>query len=379
MNFSHLSAASLTLCAALLSGCAPDDGSDALERGKAAYGVRDLRQAVRCFEEAQALRPVDVDAMLWLARTRMELGELAAAEEMVAKAAMSAGGDPDVLLLGGQIAWHLKQYEQAEKAFAAVADNEALDDAVRAQGFAGEGVVEMTLNNFHLARVAFLKALRLDRRNASAWYHLALLYRDGLGYAEIALDQFEVYVRLEQAADPRVQKVQRAIIPALKEDIARRIAGRPGVSKRDSAACATLIGKAEAAWKRKEYRQARQFYQEAAATDVLSYPAAEGLARAWLKTDPSKAGQRKALESYRNACILRPSAASTFIATGSLAAKLGVHAQAVEAYSRAVAANPGSLDAIDGLIRALRKAGGRAKVAEAYQEYRTLVASKRKR
>ena len=44
--------------------------------------------------------------------------------------------------------------------------------------------------------------------------------------------------------------------------------------------------------------------------------------------------------------------------------------QAVEIYSRAVAANPASLDAIDGLIRALRKTGGKAKVAEAYQRYR---------
>ena len=68
--------------------------------------------------------------------------------------------------------------------------------------------------------------------------------------------------------------------------------------------------------------------------------------------------------------MLRPSAVSTFLAAGSLAAKLGLSLQAIEIYSRAVAANPTSLDAIDGLIRALRKSGGKAKVADAYQSYR---------
>ena len=68
--------------------------------------------------------------------------------------------------------------------------------------------------------------------------------------------------------------------------------------------------------------------------------------------------------------MLRPSAVSTFLTTGSLAMKLGYSSQAVEIYSRAVAANPASLEAIDGLIRALRKSGGKDKVAEAYQRYR---------
>jgi len=380
MNFSPLSAASVVTVAALvLAGCGPKDGLRELEQGRAAYEVHDLKKAERLLTKSCTFRPGDADPFLLLAQVKLALGELTAADELVKKAAAVAGDDCDVKLLGAQVAWHLKDYARASKDFAAVAENAKLDAAIRAQGFAGRGIVEMTCNNVHLARVAFLMALRLDRRNASAWYHLALLYRDGFGYSEIALDHLEVFVRLEAEASPRVQKVQRVLIPALKETVARSLAARPGASKRDSSACSTLISKAEAAWKKGDFKNARQFYQQASDADALSYPAAEGLARAWLKTDASKAGQTRALESYRKACVLRSSAISTFLAAGSLAAKLGFNAQAVEIYSRAVAASPASLEALDGLIRALRKAGGQAKAADAYQGYRTVVSAKKRK
>ena len=104
-----------------------------------------------------------------------------------------------------------------------------------------------------------------------------------------------------------------------------------------------------------------------------------GLAKAWLKTDATKAGQAKALESYRHACTLRPGAISTFLEAGVLAYKIGMYAQAVEIYSRAVAADPASFDALDGLIRALRRVGGRTKDAQAYQLYRESITASRKK
>jgi len=379
MNFSPLFAASALLSVFTLAGCGPQDGLRELEQGKAAYEVRDLKKAEKLLEKSRGCRPDDADVLLLLARVKLDLGELTAADGLVTKAAALAGGDSDVILLGAQIAWHLKDYEKAAAAFSSVAEKLSLEAETRAQGYAGLGIVEMTRNNVHLARVAFLKAIRLDRRNASAWYHLALLYRDGFGYPEIALDHMEIFVRLEASADPRVQKVQRVLIPALKESVARTLADRPGASKRDSSACSSLLTKAEAAWKKGDFKMARQFYQDAAAADVLSYPAAEGLAKAWLKTDTTKAGQTKALEGYQRACVLRPSAISTFLTTGSLAARLGFHALSVEVYSRAVAANPVSLEALDGLVRALRKVGGQAKAAQAYQEYRTQVAAKKRK
>ena len=378
MSFSQSSAlrcASAVLAAAIL-GCGPRDGSKEFREGKEAYELRDLKRAEKSLGRSVVLAPQDADRLLYLARTELELGELAKAQEAIGRAAENSDGDADVALLKSQIAWHAKDYAAASSGFADIANDAKLEASVRAQGWAGLGVVEMTCDNHHLARVAFLRAIRLDRRNAAAWYHLGLLYRDGFRYLEAALEQFEIFVRLEQEASPRVQKVQRTIIPGLKEEIARAATERPGAAKRNSSVCATLIAEAEAAQKKGNAKAAREAYQKALAADPLSYPAALGLAKVWEKTDASKAGQQKAFENYRIACMLRPSAVSTFLTAGSMAAKLGLTLQAVEIYSRAVAANPASLEAIDGLIRALRKSGGKAKVAEAYQRYRDSLARK---
>ena len=361
MSFSQSSAlkcVSAVFAAAIL-GCGPGDGVREFEQGKTAYELRDLKKAETLFARSAVLAPQDADRILYLARTELELGELAEAQLQVAKAAAIAGDDADVRLLKAQIDWHAKSYEDAAKGFSAIAEDIRLEASVRAQGWAGLGVVEMTCDNRHLARVAFLRAIRLDRKNAAAWYHLGLLYRDGFGYLESALEQFEIFVRLEEKSSPRVQKVQRTVIPALKESISREAAERPGVARRNSASCAASISAAEAAVKKGNFKVAREAYQKALAADPLSYPAALGLAKAWEKTDATKDGQTKAFENYKIACALRPSAVTTFLTAGALAAKLGLNLQTVEIYSRAVAANPNSPDAIDGLIRALRKVGGK--------------------
>ena len=363
--------------AAIILGCGPKDGVREFEQGVEAFDKGDLARAEKLLTRSMGLAPGNVDRLVLLARVKLALGELMAAGELIGRAAELRPSDSDVILLGAQIAWHAKDYRKAATDFTALANDGRLEAKVRAEGFAGLGVVEMTCNNVHLARIAFLRALRLDRRNASAWYHLGLLYRDGFGYLEAALEHLEIFVRLEPEANLRVQKVQRTVIPALKEQMAQIAASRPGVSRRNSAASATAIAKAEAAWKKGAYIAARQAYQAAFAADPLSYPAALGLARAQAKTDATKAGQTKAFESYKAACIIRPSAISTFLTTGALAAKLGLSSQAAEIYSRALAASPTSFDAIDGLIRALRKVN-KTKVAQAYQGYRDSIAVKRK-
>ena len=379
MNFSHSSVlkfSSAVLFAALV-GCGPKDGVREFEQAKAAYEVRDLAKAAKLFEASLKLAPEDADRLLWLARVKMDLGELAAAKDLVARAALNSDGDADIGMFEAQVAWHAKDYKSAANGFAVLANDAKLPPEVRAQAWSGLGVVEMTCDNHHLARIAFLRAIRLDRRNAAAWYHLGLIYQE-FGYLEAALEQFEIFVRLEEMASPRVQKVQRAVIPDLKGRIARGATEIPGASKRNSAACATALAKAEAEWKKGSFKTARKAYQDALAADVLSAPAALGLARAWEKTDTGKEGQQKAFESYRRACELSPSSVKTFLTAGALATKLGNNAQAVEIYSRAVAASPASLDALDGLIRALRKVGNKEKIAQAYQLYRDSVSARRK-
>ena len=362
----------------VLAGCSPSDGSKELDLGREAYGLGDLKKADKLLSKSVELCPDGVDAVLLLARVKSDLGEVAAATNLAARAAALAGGDADVRLVGAQAAWRAKDVGRAAKLFASVAEDSALAPAIRAQGWTGVGIAEMSKDQHHLARIAFLRAIRMDRRNAAAWYHLGLVYRDAFGYYETALEQFEIFVRLEASAGPRVQRVQRSVIPALKDTIARETSSRAGVSKRDSSASAAALAKAEAAMKKGTAKAALDFYQTALSSDPLSYPAALGLAKAWLKVDSSKTGMAKSLAAYKTACSLRPGAISTFLAAGDLASRLGYHAQAVEIFSRAVAASPSSLQALDGLIRALQRAGGQNSVARAYQRYRDSIPVNRK-
>ena len=78
MSFSQSSAlkcASAVFAAAIL-GCGPSDGVKEFSEGKEAYDLRDLRKAERLFTESLALAPQDMDRLLYLARTELELGEL---------------------------------------------------------------------------------------------------------------------------------------------------------------------------------------------------------------------------------------------------------------------------------------------------------------
>lgn len=375
MKVDKIFAAALGVAVFSFVGCRPSDGLEDLAAGQAAYEARDLRKAERAFEKSAAVVSTNVETLVSLVRVKLDLGKLSEARAWHDRAVTLAGRDSDVRMLGAQLAWHAKDYAAAAKAFAALGADGSLDAETRAEAYNGLGVVEMACNNRDRARIAFLTACRLNRRSAAARYHLGLLYRDVYGYPEAALDQFNFYVRLDTQSSERVRKVLSVVIPALRETLARATAARPGVSRRNAAAGEAALAKAQAALKKGNYKTAKQNYQEALRADPLSYSAALGLADACLKTDASKNGKAQALEAYRQACMLRPSAVSTYLTAGNLALSIGRNASAVETFSRALAANPDSVEAIDGLIRALRATGSKdnAAVARDYAAYRETV------
>lgn len=364
------------------AGCAePEDGTADYAAGEAAFAAGDHAKAAAAFARSLEFAPSNVNALVCYSQSELALGEIANARRAIATASAIAPGDADVLEIAAQASFHAKDYATARAAYRKLATGE-YEKGVNARGWAGLGVVEMAAavgSDADVARAKartdFLRAIRLDGRNPEARYHLGLLYRDSFGYEKSALDQFDIYVRLEATADARVQRVQRKVIPDLRETIARINAQRPGVNRRDENASAQAFKKAEDAWKKGQFKTAKLRYADAVAADVTSFPAVTGLARAWEKTDSSAAGLREALKSWKTACQLRPSSKDTLIHTGEIATKLGDSMSAVEAYSRAVAAAPNDLGAIDGLIRALRKAG-RPKSAEVYQLYRDDIAAK---
>ncbi len=378
---SALSRAAVAAALAALAGCGAGDGSAEYAAGLKAFELRDFKSAESDFLKCAALAPANVDAQLMLVRTELAVGNVAAAREAAARAEELAGGESDVAELVAQAAFHAQDYAKAKEVYSRLADDAKLPAQVRSRAWSGLGVVEMAGmsaasidESRDRALAAFLRAVKLDGRNAAARYHLGRLYRDAFGYNEIAIDQFSLYTHMAPASDQRVQTVCRKTIPALRDYVRRTAEQRKGADRRNSSASAAALKKAEEAWKKGAFKTAKLRYAEAYAADVLSHPAALGLARAWERTDQSKAGQAEALKYYREACALRPSDKATLMTAGALATRIGSLASAVEAYSRAVAAAPNDLSAIDALIRALGRAGKR-KSAAVYQRYRDFLAS----
>ena len=367
----------LTLAAVL--GCGPSDGKKELDEGLAALAAHDSVKAVKALEKSLAARGDNIDALVAMAQAKLALGELPAAGEAVAAAAALEPEATDVVHLQAQLAYYAKDYAAASAAYGKLAGDKGLSPDLRAEGWTGLGIIAFTQNDPDVAHAAFLTALRFERRCASAYYHLGLLYRNSFGLSDAALEQFEKFAYLGDAGDVLVRKVQRVVLPEIKDSITHAAKSRLGASRRDVAACSALLAKAEAALRKggaKAAKNAVDLYQQALRADALSYPAALGLAKTWPKADSGKTGQTRALECYKLACAIKPSAVQTLLAAGQLAAQLGLHVQAADIYLHAVAADGTNISAIDGLIRALQRTGKR-KAAKAYQDYRDLLSQKK--
>lgn len=367
---------------ALVAGCGPSDGKDEYAEAQKALESKNYEKAEELFSKSAELAPDNVDALLSLALSRIGRGMIKEAGEAAEKAAAIAPDDIDVRELRAQVAWYSRELDKARELYLPLATDEALPNEVRSQAFAALGVIDMAKCGTDMqhdwlrdrARTEFLRAIAVDRFNATARYQLALLYRDSYGYNEAALENFRAYLQLTKEADPRMQRVQRAEMPNLTRMINEANAARPGAAGRDTAVCSQELKKAEAEWKKAAYTKARQFYSNANKADPLSYEAALGLAQSWEKF---KNGKENALRYYQEACKNRTSAAKTLIKTGDLAMELKKYAIATEAYSRAVAANARDITSIDGLIRALRRSN-RSKAADVYQQYRDSIPVKKK-
>lgn len=364
-----------------LTGCG-DDVARTKAKASTAFASGNFTAAIKLYTEVLEKDNEDLEALVMRTRSAIGIGDIALATKTIEMAERIAREEPNVAYLSAQVAFHAEDYKKAISQFGFIAENTSFTPQMRSLGWTGLGIVNMAMIvgaepnvKRDSARVEFLKALRLDRRNASARYHLGLLYRDAFGYEEAAQEQFEAYVYLETSANPkevsaRTKKVHRDLIPDLRDMINRRMASRLNTAVRDSNKAAALLKKGDEAWKKRNYKTARLRYEEAIAADPLSYPVAMALARSWAATDSSRNGMGKAYGYYRRACELRPGSLAAFLAAGELAEKLGNWASAVELYSRALATNPYDNAVLKGLVKALTKSG-LGKSADVYRKYQS--------
>lgn len=371
------------IAAALLgAGCGGADPAKEAALGDASFAAGDWKKAAARYEKSLEKRPAHADTLVMLAQARFNLGELDAARAAVAAIPADFAADADVRLVGAKIDFFSKNHAAAREKFLAVAEDASLDAITRAEGWAGAGAVDCFLDGMAngsdaelraQARTELLRALRLDRRNAAAHYHLGVLYRDSYGYPEAAKEQFDYFTRLAQIADRRVQDTMHKTIPALKNAIAAKAAARPGAASRNAVACTAALAKADALFRKNDFDGAGDLYAQALAKDPLSYPSAIGLARSRERSARTRSAMKKALDAYITVCEIDPGSTQAILAGAALAMRLERWATAAALYSRAIAASPSSTKALDGVATALAKAG-RAKTAAVYRKYREFVA-----
>ena len=347
----------------------PDDGAADVARGRAALEAQDVRGAIKAFEAAARACATNFEARVQLALAHLRQGELAEADGAVQEACRLRPDSAEARLVDGQVAYLRKDEARARAAFSAVASATALPPALRSEAFVGLGVVALAQNAADAARVAFLRAMRLDRRNAAAWYHLGVLSRDTYRFTEAALEQFEMAARVSDPRAARTKKLVHEIIPALRAALRAAAAAKPGAAARDPAAAAKLFAEGEQLQKKKMIRAAIKKFAAAFEADPLSETAAVRYASLVALNDKTAAGVDKALAAYRAASDQRPARQSTYLAAARLAYANRRWITAVQIMDRAVAHDPESRPALDLLIASLLKAG-KAKQAEAWKAYR---------
>ena len=357
----------VALALAALAGCTPeDDGSADFAKGEAAYAVRDLRAAAAGYGAAADKNATNFTARIRLALVNIDLGELPAAKAAVDSALAVDPGSAEARLVDGQIAYLERDYARAKKDFEEVVSAKQLPGELRSQALAARAVMEIAANLFDQARLTLWRAVRLDRRNAAAWYHLGHLSRDTYRFEDAALEQFEMSGRL-MSEPARAKAIARDTIPALRESIRAKFATKPGAAKRDPGAAAKLVSEAEVLAK-KDPKKAAAKFAEAYAKDPLSYSAAWNHAKALAGTAKSDADVTKALIAFQDAIDQRPNSQDTYRTAAREALKHGKVMRAEKFLSQALAHDPENKVTLDLYVQTLKRLGKtvEARLYEAY-------------
>ncbi len=362
----------LVCVAAMFAGCdsTPDDGSADLAKGKAAFAARDLKSAVEHLTASIQLCSTNLEAYVTLAQVNLALGDVAAAERAIAEAKALDPDSAETILADAEVGWMAKDFERAKAGYSAVANAKQLPAELRSQAYSSRAVVELAENEFDQARLSLWCAMRLNRRNGAAWYHLGVLSRDTWKFDDAAYQQFQVAARYLDPSGERVRDVLRNVIPALRDSVSRAAAAKPGVTSRNPGAAAQLITEGEALVAKKQTTKALQKFAAAYEADRLSYPAAWNYAKLLAQIQPDKTarGVDKTLAVYESALDAKPISQEATLAAARYATYNKRWATAVKILNRGLAYDPESKKMVDLFVRALEKTGD-AKTAALYRSW----------
>ena len=370
---------------AFAAGCTEevDDGARELEKGRAALAAHDLTAAAQAFSECAQKNATNFEARISLALIGLELGKPQMADVAASEAVAIDPSSAEARLAEGQTAYLVKDYARSKAAFSVVAEARELPAQMRSQALSSRAVAELAANETDAARISLMRALRLDFRNAAAWYHMGVLSRNTYHFYSAAKDQFDMACRLDPNS-ARTRETVRSIIPALLEARARATADKPGAAKRDPGLAAKLIAEGVAAQKKKEIRTAAARFEKAFAADPLSWEAAWHYAQTLQAAEAAKkpndktklsvaAVVDKTIDAYRAALDAKPASRDTCMAAARFALQNRRPPAACDFLSHALAHFPDSKPVLELYIEALEKLGTadgtrRAKMYRAYRQ-----------
>ena len=275
------------LAAVIFAGCTGDvvdDGMRDLEKGRAALAAHDLKEASEAFAECARKNATNFEARISLALACIELGSPRQADQAAKEAVALDPSSAEARLVEGESAYLVKDYARAKAAFNAVATTRDLPNALRSQALASRAVVELASEGADVARLSLFRAIRMDFKNAAAWYHLGVLSRGTFHFQAAAKDQFEMACRLDPNS-ARTRETLRTILPSIRDALAHLAADKPGAAKRNPGLAAKLLAEA-ASLAKKNARSALESYEKAHEADPLSYEAAWSFAQALAKSEP---------------------------------------------------------------------------------------------
>ena len=346
------------LALAIVAGCGPDDGAADFEKGEVAYAARDLQTAVVCYSAAATKNPTNFTARIKLALANVDLGEIDAARSAIDSAIAIDPTSAEARLLEGNIAYLAKDYVRAKKAFADVLSAGRLPKELRSKAMVSQAVLELTAAMFDRARVSLWRAVRMDRRNAAAWYHLGYLSRDTYRFENAALEQFQMASRL--MTDPvRVKTVMQDIIPTIRESLRAKVAGKPGAAGRDPGLAAKLVSEGEVLAKKDSKKSAAKF-AEAYAKDPLSYAAAWNFAKSKSASVKTDADIARVLTAFQDAIDQRPNSQLTYRTAAKFALDRRRPIRAEKFLSQALAHDPEDKATLALYVQTLRRLGKNA-------------------
>ena len=354
------------LISVAVAGCSPDDGSADFAKGEVAYASRDFQAAVLSYSAAAVKNPTNFTARMKLALANVDLGEIAAARNAVDSALAVDSDSAEARLLEGHVAYLEKDYARAKKAFSDIVSAKQLPKELRSKAYVAQAVLELTANMFDRARVSLWRAVRTDRRNAAAWYHLGYLSRDTYRFEDAALEQFQMASRL--MTDPvRVKSVMQDIIPTVRESIRAKVAGKPGAASRDPGAAAKLVSEGEALLKKNAAKAAEKF-AEAYSKDPLSYAAAWNFAKSKSASAKSDKEIARVVGAFQDAIDQRPNSQLAYRTAARFVLERKRPIRAEKFLSQALAHDPEDKVTLDLYVQTLRRTGKSAE-AKLYAEY----------